>query len=243
MVIDIGYWTRVVKRIILFILTLIILYLSFKLMIFYMPFLIAFIIAIMLEPLIKFIVKKTNITRKKVAVGVIFFVFAIIIGLIACGMFCLITESANLLQGLNAYIELGTNKVNEITNKIRTREINIPDQVINIFENSSDKLINKATNYIYDFLTKITHVISLIPAFLIYFFITILATYFICTDRMYILDQMEHHLPSLWVKKLGSHLRNIIKSLGDYIKAEIILVIISFFVVLIRIIHPKIYRK
>lgn len=242
MVIDVGYWTRVVKRIIVFILTLIILYLSFKLMIFYMPFLIAFIIAIMLEPLIKFIVKKTNITRKKVAIGVIIFVFAIIIGLMAWGTFCLITESANLLQGLNTYIELGTSKVNEITNKIRTREINIPDQVINIFENSSDKLINNATNYIYDFLTKITHLISLIPAFLIYFFITILATYFICTDRMYMLDQMEHHLPSLWVKKLGSHLRNIIKSLGEYIKAEIILVVISFFIVLIRIIHPKIYR-
>lgn len=242
MVIDVGYWTRVVKRIIVFILTLIILYLSFKLMIFYMPFLIAFIIAIMLEPLIKFIVKKTNITRKKVAVGVIIFVFAILIGLMAWGAFCLITESANLLQGLNAYIELGTSKVNEITNKIRTREIKIPEQVINIFENSSDKLINKVTNYIYDFLTKITHAISLIPAFLIYFFITILATYFICTDRMYILDQMEHHLPSLWVKKLGSHLRNIIKSLGEYIKAEIILVVISFFIVLIRVIHPKIYR-
>lgn len=242
MIIDVGYWTRVIKRIILFILTLIILYLSFKLMIFYMPFLIAFIIAIMLEPLIKFIVKKTNITRKKVAVGVIFFIFATIIGLMAWGTFCLITESSNLLQVLNTYIELGTNKVNEITSKIKTQEIKIPEQVINIFENSSDKIINKTSNYIYDFLTKITHTISLIPAFLIYFFITILATYFICTDRMYILDQMEHHLPSLWVRKLGSNLRSIIKSLGDYLKAEIILVVIAFFVVLIRIIHPEIYR-
>lgn len=233
MVIDVGYWTKVCKRILILLATLAVLYLSFKLAIFYIPFLIAFIIAVMVEPLIKLIVKKTHITRKKVAVFVIIIIFAIIIGIVCWGAFILITESANLLQRLNVYIDFGTEKVNEYIDKIKTREIKVPEQVISIMENSSDKIINTITNFIYDVLTKVTHIIALVPEFAIYTFITILATYFICTDRMYIIDQMEHHLPSLWAKKIGIHLRNIIKSLGDYLKAEVILIIISFFIVLI----------
>lgn len=233
MVIDVGYWTKVCKRILILLATLAVLYLSFKLAIFYIPFLIAFIIAVMVEPLIKLIVKKTHITRKKVAVFVITIIFAIIIGIVCWGAFILITESANLLQRLNVYIDFGTEKVNEYIDKIKTREIKVPEQVISIMENSSDKIINTITNFIYNVLTKVTHIIALVPEFAIYTFITILATYFICTDRMYIIDQMEHHLPSLWAKKIGIHLRNIIKSLGDYLKAEVILIIISFFIVLI----------
>lgn len=233
MVVDVGHWTRVLKRICILVVSLIVIYLSFKLAVFYMPFLIALIISLLVEPLIKKIVNKTHITRKRVAIAVIVLIFAIIIGLLAWGIFSLITESSNLLQKLNMYIEIGSEKISSYIDKIRSRETSIPEQVITLVENSSDKILANVTNYVYDTLTKVTHIISLLPVFAIYAFITILSTYFICTDRMYILDQMEHHLPSLWVKKIGVHFRNIIKSLGCYLKAEITLVIISFFIVLV----------
>lgn len=233
MVIDVGYWTRVLKRILILMASLIVIYLSFKLAIFYMPFLIALIISLLVEPLIKKIVNKTHIARKRVAVAVIVVFFMIIMGLLAWGIFSLISESSNFLQKLNTYIEMGTEKVSQYIDRIRSRETSIPEQVITLVENSSDKIISNITNYVYDVLTKVTHIISLLPVFAIYTFITILSTYFICTDRMYILDQMEHHLPTLWVKKIGIHFRNIIKSLGDYLKAEITLVIIAFFIVLV----------
>lgn len=233
MVVDVGYWTRVAKRILILVISLILIYLSFKLAVFYMPFLIALIISVLVEPLIKKIVNKTHITRKRVAIFVIVIIFAIIIGLLVWGIFSLISESSNFLQKLNTYIEIGSEKISDYINKIRSRETSIPEQVITLVENSSDKILANVTNYVYDVLTGVTHIISLLPVFAIYAFITILSTYFICTDRMYILDQMEHHLPSLWVRKIGVHFRNIIKSLGCYLKAEITLVIISFFIVLV----------
>ena len=58
--------------------------------------------------------------------------------------------------------------------------------------------------------------------------ITILSVYFICTDKIYMLDLMEHHMPSKWVQKIGTHIREITKSLGGYLKAEAILVLVSF---------------
>ena len=59
MVIDMNYWNKVIKNIVILALSIIAVYFSFKLAVFFMPFLIAFIISLMLEPIIKFIMKKT----------------------------------------------------------------------------------------------------------------------------------------------------------------------------------------
>lgn len=55
-----------------------------------------------------------------------------------------------------------------------------------------------------------------------------MATYFICADKLYMLDQVEHHLPKMWVKRVIIHLKELINSLGSYLKAEIILIVIAF---------------
>ena len=44
MVIDLGYWNKVLRRVLIFALTLLGIYLALKLAVFYIPFLIAFII-------------------------------------------------------------------------------------------------------------------------------------------------------------------------------------------------------
>ena len=60
-----------------------------------------------------------------------------------------------------------------------------------------------------------------------------MATYFICVDKFYILDQVEHHFPKTWVKKALSHLRELLSSLGNYLKAQAILIFIDFLLVLV----------
>lgn len=47
------------------------------------------------------------------------------------------------------------------------------------------------------------------------------------------IDQLEHHMPKLWVKKIGVHLKELVKTLGGYLKAEVTLVSISFIICLI----------
>ena len=65
------------------------------------------------------------------------------------------------------------------------------------------------------------------------FIITILSLYFICTDKIYILDQIEHHMPKLWVKKISMHLKEITNTLGHYLKAQALLILISFIISLV----------
>ena len=233
MIVDVGYWTRILKNILVLIVSIILIFLALKLAIFYMPFLIGFVISLFVEPLIKLVVKKTKLERKKGAIIVLAIIFIILLGLLTWGVVTLLTESSNLLQSLNKYIQLIYSKINEYMKIIKGGNSKIPVEIVTIIEKSTDKVIVFITNYVSTFLSKVTQTISALPTIGIYTFITLLATYFICTDKMYIIDTLEHQLPKRWAKKIGIHLREIIKSLGGYLKAEAILIIISFFIVLI----------
>ena len=228
MIIDMNYWTKVFKRVLIFILTILGVYLAFKLAVFYIPFLIAFIVSLLIEPLIKFIKKKTKLNRKSSAILVMLIVFSIIIGLLVWGITSLITETSNLLHGLNEYFDIVYEQIQGIINDMNLEAIEMPEEVKNIVQNSLIDFLKTIANWIKNALTNILNGMTAIPAIGIYTVITILATYFISTDKIYILDQIEHHFPKLWVKKAAMHITDITKTLGKYLKAEVILIFISF---------------
>ena len=101
MVIDMNYWNKVIKNIFLLFVSIVFVYLAFKLAIFYTPFLVAFVLSLMLEPIIKFIMKKTKFTRRMSSILVFIIALAIILGLLIWGITTLVTEATNLLTNLN----------------------------------------------------------------------------------------------------------------------------------------------
>ena len=233
MVIDIGYFTKVFKKILILLATLFGIFLLFKLATFYIPFLIGFIISLLIEPIIKFINEKTKLTRKTSAVIVLLCTFIIIISLITWGVLTLITEATNLLQSLNIYIDKIYSVFQNYISNIDINKLQIPEQVISLIENSANSFLGLLTNTITNFLTNFLQGITSIPIIGIYIIITILSTYFICTDKLYILDQIEHHFPKIWVKKFAIKLKKIITTLGNYLKAEAKLILITFIEILI----------
>lgn len=227
---DIDYRCIIKKGIITICLCLLLIYLC-KITIFYIPFLIAYLISVLVDPIIKWINKKTSLSRKTCSIIVLITIFAIIIALIAWGSINLISETTNLLKGLNTYLEKAMNFVAEKTSKIDLTQI-LSQDVINIFENTTNDYLNSITDYLKNLLTKLLNYITSIPSMFINVVITILATYFITSDKFYILDRMEHHLSKKMVGKIMKHTREITSSLGGYLKAEITLSIITFMIVL-----------
>lgn len=225
----VKYWTTVAKNIAIFIFSLILIFILLRLAVFYMPFLIGFIISLMIEPLIRKLANSTGIARKTSAIIVLIIIFSILIGLIVWGIITLVTESTNLLDSINIYIE----KISSFIQNFKFDDINLPEKVIEIIENCTSKILNWVTTFTTNFLTNTLQKVTLIPVAFIYITITILSTYFICADKFYILDQVEHHIPRLWVKRFIKHLRAITSALGNYLKAEVILIAISFFIILI----------
>ncbi len=233
MVIDMGYWTKVSKRILVLLLTIIGIFLAFKLAMFYMPFLVAFVIALLIEPLIKLVNRKTSLTRKTSAIIVLIVVSLILIGLLSWGIASIIAEATNLLQGLNTYIESAYNQVQNIISSIDFNKLKIPEEVTKVIQNSLWDLIGTVSNWVKNFLTSLMGFLTEIPTIAIYIGICFVAIYFMCTDKLYMIDQIEHHLPREWVKRISKHTRDLISSLGNYLKAEATLILISFFVSLI----------
>lgn len=207
-------------------------YICCKLTIFYIPFLIAYLISIIIEPAIKWIYKKTSFSRKVSSIIVLVAIFSILTAIIIFGGIKLISETTNLLSGINAYVEIGMNFINEKTAKINFEQLNLSKEVVSIFENSTNDFLNTIITQTKNLLVKILDYITSIPNMFIKIIITILATYFITSDKFYILDRMEHHLSKKMVGKILTHAREITSSLGGYLKAEITLSIITFVIVL-----------
>jgi sporulation integral membrane protein YtvI len=241
MVVDMGYWTKVTKRIIMLIISIIGIYLAFKLAIFYMPFLIAFIISLLIEPLIKFINKRTSFTRKTCAIMVLTVVAVIICLLLVWGVTSLIQEANNLLQSLNLYIENAYNQIQNLVASVDFNKMKIPEEVANVIQNSLWDFIGNVSNWIKNFLSSMLDFLTQIPRIAIYIGITLIAIYFMCTDKLYMIDQVEHHLPNEWAKRIGKHAKELITSLGAYLKAEVTLVLISFVISLIGLYLLKIW--
>ena len=233
MIIDMGYWNKVIRRVIGLALTIVGICLAIKLSVFYTPFLIAIAIAMLIEPLIKWTSKKIKLERKKSAIIVLVLVFAIIIGILAFGITSLISEASNLLSGLNGYVDIAYAKVQEITQYIKFDGFENKAELNTIIQNSTRNLLDTVSTIITKFLQAILNAVTSLPEIGIYTAVTVIATYFMCTDRLYMLDQLEHHLPKNWVRKIGIHFREIASYLGNYLKAEFILIGIDFVITLV----------
>lgn len=233
MIIDMSYWTRVLRKVLYVAIILVSLYIAFKVAVFYLPFLIAFMISLMIEPIIKFIMKRFKITRKSSSIIIFIIVSIIILGSLIWGLVSLFSEASNLLQGLNLYIEKAYAIFQNFTNKFAFDKIYLPNEILTILQNSVQGILNTISNGVRNALTGLLNLITSIPSIAIYFVITIIALYLICVDKVYILDQIEHHFPKKWVFKMGTHVRELTKTLGEYLKAELTLILVSFIISLI----------
>lgn len=222
----------IIKKVFLILFLILMFFTICKLSVFYIPFIIAYIIFLLVDPIIKWLTKKTSFSRKVNSIIVLVTLFIILAGIIIYGGVKLIQETTNLLSGFNTYLDKATNLIESFTSKINIYNLNLSEEVINALKKSTTDFINSLAESIKSILTKILKYITSIPNMLINIIITILATYFITSDKFYILDRMEHHLSKKMMGKIITHAKQITKSLGAYLKAEITLSLITFMVVL-----------
>lgn len=233
MIINMPYWTRVLKNIVYVLLILVGLYIALKLSIFYMPFLVAFIISLIIEPAIKYIMKKTNLTRRSSSIIIFLIVSLIILGGLTWLIITIFSESSSLLQGLNDYFDKAYIQFQNLISSFNFDKIHLSEEILGVIQNSTGDLLNTASSWLRNALTGLIDLVTSLPSIAICIGITVLALYFICVDKIYILDQVEYHLPKVWVKKIGNHLRDLIKTLGGYLKAEATLILVSFIISLV----------
>lgn len=233
MIVNITDIKKIIKKLLLLILSIILICLGFKLAIFYMPFIIAFALYLLIEPIIRFFMTKFKLKRKTSSLLILFFVLAIIIGLIAWGIITVISESSNLLNNLNEYVNIIQTFVQEKTSNMDFSKIQLSPELNEILKNSTDDLLVHISEIVKQFFTGLLNKLTSLPTVGFYIVITIMSLYFISTDKIYMIDQLEHHLPRSWVRKIAIHVHGIAESLGGYLKAQAILILVSFVISLV----------
>ena len=158
--------------------------------------------------------RKTQLKRKTSAILILVLVMSIIIGFLVWGIVSLISESSNLLQNFNIYMEKANEIIQNLLASIDLSKIKIPQEIMNIAQNSFQEFLGTVSTWAKELLTSVLNGITSIPTVVIYIVITLLSLYFICTDKIYMVDQLEHHFPRKWVKKLAMHIKEITKVLG-----------------------------
>ena len=145
---DFNYICRILRKTINITLLILGLYLGIKLSVFFMPFLIAFFIYLIIEPIIKFFMKKMRFNRKISSIIIFILIFSFIIGITVLGIVTFVSEATNLLEMLNLYINKAYTQIQESISKINVERLNISQDIIDLFKNSSQDILIKISNWI-----------------------------------------------------------------------------------------------
>lgn len=215
------------------ILVLIVVYLIFKLGIFLFPFTLALFFSIMTQPFSRFLEKKLKFSQKIATIVSIVLFLVIFLGFISLSALRLSGEIYKLSINLNKYSKEAQSLWNTAIDKVYSLLGYFPEGFDEQVKNSINGFIRMGTSKLGSFINSLINFITSIPTIILYICITILSTFFISLDKNKIMAFLEQQFPKSWIKKVYNIKREMFNVLGSYIRAQIILMTICFFELLI----------
>ena len=214
-------------------LILIVVFLAFKLGIFLFPFTIALFFSILTRPFTRFLQNKLKLSKKLSTIISIVSFLLIFFGIIGWGSLKLISEIYKLSQNLNSYSEMMQKLWTDGMGKVYAYLGNFPSGFTKQVNDTINAFISTGSAKLGTFIKGLINFITSIPTVILYICITILATFFISLDKDEIVVFLEHQFPKSWLDKVFNIKTDMCTVLGSYIKAQIILMTICFFELLI----------
>jgi len=227
-----GYMSLSAKRILKFLLTIIIVllctYICFKLSVYFIPFIIAYILSIVMEPLTRFLTHKLKIKRKISALISLLLMLTIIILVLSLIISKLFYEVKSMAVNLPKYFSDLYNNITILAEKLMDiyewLPATITDNIGSIISNFSNTLMRIVNSIVGGaFATAVS-----LPEAFIFLLVTILATYFISSDKEKIHEYIKSQLPESWVEKITSIKNDMFSAIFGYLKAYLIIMIITF---------------
>lgn len=203
-------------------------FMSTTLIFYILPFIISWIISSILEPLITFFTTRLNISRNTATfMGICFFILFVgtIIALIG-GM--VIVQLTKLSIELPKYSKNLYSHSNYFTKKLRSFYIQLPPHIAQSIINGVNGLFQNLTSIIAKSITYLLSFMSVIPGFFAFLFVTIISTFFMTRDKHKIKSFIIMQFPTNALSKSRVVKQNLLFALIGYIKAQFILMFITF---------------
>jgi len=192
------------------------------------PFIIAFILSLILEPMIRILTRFLKMGRKLAALISLLFLLVTLGFLLTIVIIKLVNEIRSLAYMLPGYFsELYRNILILIdmgNDVYQWLPYEITSNIGNIISSVSNSLIKIANSIVSGAFSTVV----LLPEVLVFTIVTILSTFFIASDREKIINFFKNQLPESWIKKIISIKEDMFNALFGYIRAQLILMSITF---------------
>jgi sporulation integral membrane protein YtvI len=106
--------------------------------------------------------------------------------------------------------------------------LQLPPEVLNITQDVLKTVFEKLTTFLSSTTTFLIEIVTALPTTFIFFIITLIATFFLTKDKYIIRDFIFKQLPTTWGSKLTSLKTDLFMALFGFIKAEFIILSVTF---------------
>lgn len=203
-----------------------------KLILLFGPFLLAWFFSWISQPVADFLTKKLRFPKKIAGILTVLLVVAIIGGLLAAIIIRIANEILALLDQLPTYYETLSAYLENAALHIEASSLHLSDRAVGIMENFSQQatlwIANTLSSMAEPITRSVIHAAGHLPSAFIFFLVTCLATYFLLSDKPALKAWMRENLPQGAVKRLAGVKRELTGALGGYIKAQLIIMCITF---------------
>ena len=230
---------NIFKTFLMLIAKIIMILLLFAVSIYFWPFTLAIFTAMCLEPLIRKIMDKTKFKRKYIGLILVVIVYTILISICFLLVYKLITELSSLSSKLPEIYD----KISYFMDKIYLEVMKIlnkfPQEVtVKIYEVGRN-VLNKGMNFLYVLLNKSLSIITFLPSLLVYVVVNFLATIFLVVDRNKITTFLKEKINAKYLNKVFNFIKESSKTFLTFLKAQSLLLLITFLELLIAFIIIK----
>jgi sporulation integral membrane protein YtvI len=159
------------------------------------------------------------------------FVLGIIGSIIGFLISRLIKEIKAVYFNLEINMDTITEFFNRIIDKVNDIFIQLPDQITDLLSKGLQDFANNLQSFlgkIVDWLQASIQAAMYLPQILIFIIVTLLATYFMSSDKNTIIRFLDVQIPTDWLDKTKSITKNVFTALFGWMRAQLILTSITF---------------
>ena len=225
---EIEKYTHIILRTLVYLTIALIAFFSIRLLLIYFkPFVVALVLALIIEPIVRMF-QKFKLSR---GISVLMSMILFLGGLIAFSIFAVtrtVYELIKLYDRLPNYYEELYSFITSVIQEVTALYLQLPPEVLNILQDVLKTVFQKLTTLLSSTTTFLIDVITKLPTTFIFFIITLIATFFLTKDKYIIKDFIFRQLPSNWGSKLTSLKTDLFMALFGFLKAEFIILSITF---------------
>ncbi len=220
---------RLMVRIILITAVLLLLYLAIKYFLsFFAPFLLAFVLALINEPVISLLEKKVKVPRKFAALISLLVTIGIFGGLLVLVIVGIYSELLVLKSNISTYISGISAQLTAYVDKINAYYNALPSNITGLIDENLKSITPKLEDVVKSLINYSIDTIKSLPQAAIFIIVTMLATYFISSDRKEIRGFLYKQFPENWVKNFYGVKSGTFSAIFGYFKAVFILMVFTF---------------